>query len=206
MARSVHPPRCNQYAFEPAKALGDRQQPRQRSQAVSSFRAIKPNFHNTTAPVICQALRGGFRAPQGCHRLPADTLGEQLKCLMSQSRGFAKRIGVAGRRSSETNVGRQMNSENIAQALNAGVLAFSAAAGIAWLRSAMARVPAPTGEPGDFTIMVGDAPGDYSFVVDGVDVIATAALQTKWNRWAAAAACITAACQGLQALPWKALI
>lgn len=99
-----------------------------------------------------------------------------------------------------------MKTDPIVTVLTSGVIIFSGLAAAAWLRSATSRVLAPGSKPGDLQIMAGDEPGEYSFTVDGVDVIATAALQTKWNTWAAWAACAAAVCQAFQSLPWSKMI
>jgi hypothetical protein len=60
-----------------------------------------------------------------------------------------------------------------------------------WFRSATVRIPAnppPRDECGGFSAQI---------TVDDSDFIATAVQQTKWNRWAAVAAAIAAACQAV---------
>lgn len=99
-----------------------------------------------------------------------------------------------------------MKTESILVLLNLGVIVFSAAAAVAWLLSAAARVPAPNAKPGELMITAGDEPGENSFVLDGLDVIATAALQTKWNMRAAISACVAAVCQASAALPWVRIL
>jgi hypothetical protein len=91
------------------------------------------------------------------------------------------------------------------KALITGVVVFSAVAGLAWLRSATAKIKVPEerGKPVDFCITVGDEPQDNQIVIDGVDLARTLALQSWWNARAAAAACAAAVLQTWQAaLHW----
>ncbi|WP_143035335.1 hypothetical protein [Bradyrhizobium sp. Rc2d] len=85
--------------------------------------------------------------------------------------------------------------------LTVGVAVFSVVAGAAWLRSATAKIKVPKekGKVVDYRETIGDEPGEKQLVVDGVDVWQTAALQSRWNAGAAAAACVAAFLQALQA-------
>lgn len=85
--------------------------------------------------------------------------------------------------------------------LTVGVAVSSAAAGIAWLISAKAKIKIPYehGKPVDFRLTAGDDPEDNQLVYDGVDIWGTMALQSRWNGWAAAAACVAAGLQAGQA-------
>lgn len=93
--------------------------------------------------------------------------------------------------------------------LNASVIVFSAAAGIAWYRSATAKVLAPLqqGKQVEFQLVLSDGPHEqaYEIIVSGVDVARTVALQSRWNRYAAMSACVAAFIQALQAMPWTQL-
>ena len=80
--------------------------------------------------------------------------------------------------------------------LTAGVVLFSGFAGLAWLRSATVKVRVQQG--GD-VLLVEESPGGFRMVVDGVDLLPTAALQSRWNARAAAFACVAALFQTVQA-------
>lgn len=99
-----------------------------------------------------------------------------------------------------------MSADQIGWVWTAGVILFSALAAAFWLLSATSKVSTPGTGPNDFREIIGDGPGEYSLTISGVDVVATAALQTKWNTRAALAACGAAVCQLFQALPWAKII
>jgi hypothetical protein len=88
------------------------------------------------------------------------------------------------------------------QIITVGIVAFSGAAGFAWLRSATSEIKVPDehGKPVDFRLTGGDEPDDNQLVLNGVDVWRTTAHQSKWNMKAAAAACVAAFLQGCQAI------
>jgi len=66
-----------------------------------------------------------------------------------------------------------------------GAAVFASIAALLWLGSTMAKAKA---DP---------ASTDFRIVDNGVDVLETAKLQVRWNRWAAAAASVAAACQAV---------
>ena len=83
-------------------------------------------------------------------------------------------------------------------AFNTIVLVSAAVSAFCWFMSARAEVPAEANTAGvgallDGGIVVKNAKGDR------VDLIDTMVLQSKWNRWAAIAATISAATQCLTA-------
>jgi hypothetical protein len=88
------------------------------------------------------------------------------------------------------------------QIVTVGIVAFSGAAGIAWLFSATSeiKVPLEGGKPIQFLQTVGENPDDNMLILNGVDIWRTAALQSKWNMKAAGAACVAAFLQGCQAI------
>lgn len=71
--------------------------------------------------------------------------------------------------------------------LNGATAFFAALAALLWLRSAMARV-AHNPKSRDFQI-----------IENGMDVLETIKLQSKWNKWAAMAATAAAAFQAAAA-------
>jgi hypothetical protein len=79
-----------------------------------------------------------------------------------------------------------------------GVVAATGFAAFAWLRSATAKVPAPAGAPAEGFQEIMSDDGSIQVNLDGVDLVRTMALQSKWNRIAAGSACIAAALQALQ--------
>jgi len=81
-----------------------------------------------------------------------------------------------------------------AESLNWALIAFTGLAGLFWLMSATAKVKAAGTDTGEFRIVMTEGPGS-SFQADGIDVLATARLQAKWNMRAAGAACAAAICQ-----------
>jgi hypothetical protein len=88
--------------------------------------------------------------------------------------------------------------QEIANWLNWLLIALTALAAFFWLLAATATVkPEDPDDTGDFRIVVYDDPGKGSFTSNGIDVLATAQVQTKWNRWAASFACAAAVCQAV---------
>jgi hypothetical protein len=86
--------------------------------------------------------------------------------------------------------------------LTGGIAVFSLLAGLAWWRSATAKVPAPLDEDGkraSFRLSL-SYDENYQLIADGVDVGKTLPLQSKWNTSAAAFACAAAVLQGVQTL------
>ena len=77
--------------------------------------------------------------------------------------------------------------EAIQTTLSWGIVAFSLSAGSAWLRAATAKVRAPIehGKPVGLRFEVEDD-DSYQVIADGVDIVRTLALQSKWNTAAAA--------------------
>ena len=78
--------------------------------------------------------------------------------------------------------------------LSLGVVAFSVAAAVFWSLAAFVWVNAATTNKPDKD---GWYPAQISS--NGVDVVMTAQRQTFWNRFAAVAACLAAACQAFHA-------
>ena len=78
--------------------------------------------------------------------------------------------------------------------LNWVLIAFTGFAGFFWLLSATARVKPQEPDTGEVRIIISDGPGESNFAANGIDVLATARVQTKWNTWAASFACAAAFC------------
>lgn len=79
-----------------------------------------------------------------------------------------------------------------ASILNWLLIIFSGLAALFWLFAAIAKVKVRGAQPGQVTTV---SEAGSSVVIDGIDVLATARMQTKWNTWAASFACATAVCQ-----------
>ncbi|MEK7953904.1 hypothetical protein [Luteolibacter soli] len=86
----------------------------------------------------------------------------------------------------------QMNSLKFY--LNIVVGVFALLAGILWLVSTIVKVKAPE-ESSGYSFGLGGGGGGLLLQIDGVDLVATAAAQAKWNRAAALAASISAFAQ-----------
>jgi hypothetical protein len=88
------------------------------------------------------------------------------------------------------------------QTLTVAIVVSSIIAGLCWLRSATAKIRPATEKEKlvGFQEIVGDGPGEYRMIIDGVDVLPTAALQSWWNARAAVAASAAALLQAWQAI------
>jgi hypothetical protein len=74
---------------------------------------------------------------------------------------------------------------------------FTGFAAFFWLLAAIAKVKVP-GQPG--YVLTGSESGT-GLVINGIDVLATARKQTKWNTLAASFACAAAVCQVVISIP-----
>jgi hypothetical protein len=90
-----------------------------------------------------------------------------------------------------------MTVQEIAGGLNWLLIGFSGLAALFWLLAARAKVKAEGIERGDIQIIISDGHGGSRFSADGMDVFATARLQTRWNTFAASFACAAAVCQAV---------
>ena len=90
--------------------------------------------------------------------------------------------------------------------LTGGIVLFSLLAAIDWIRSATAVVIAKGSETVPFQMVLSDGVGDpkgthpLSVTLDGKDMLATVATQSRWNRWAAISAAIAATFQLFSAI------
>lgn len=81
-----------------------------------------------------------------------------------------------------------MNTLKIGLNITAAVLGLTAA--FLWLKSTLVKVPLSEERDADGMI-------PFSISEDGVDILATAARQTWWNKWAACSASIAAIVQSV---------
>jgi hypothetical protein len=91
----------------------------------------------------------------------------------------------------------------ISDIVTSGLIISTACAALAWVRSATAKVSAPKDAPSEGYQQIISDDGSMQVSLNGVDLVGTMALQSRWNRVAALCACVAAALQGLQA--WLAV-